>query len=305
MKVSELYNQVAQLGFEDSLENDDRFYQAANRALFQVAALRPEVRVFLLNHNPLENKILSDTRGPFNKKETLCFEAENVKAYYFEASGKGMCYIEKYNEANEKWEEQGSVTLDSSIKIFKTYYGLIEIDGNINTKGLIRLRFTGDYLYSVQNVAMYSDIYSNDKKDIPTAAEYTAYDISVLVDDFLALESPPIQDDSSFVKLGKHYDVESGKTLIISNDISGAFRILYRHKPTRLEAKLNADEDNTIIDVDDELANLLPTLIASYVWLEDEPEKAQYYYSLYKELAYNVERNTRKLAPVTITNNGW
>lgn len=302
MKVSELYNQVAQLGFEDSLENDDRFYQAANRALFQVAALRPEVRVFVLKHKPLENKILSDISGPFEKKEQLYFEAKNVKSYYFEADGKGMCYIEKYNETNGEWEEKGDIPLESKINIFKSYYGFINSEC---TNCLVRLRFCGDYLYSVKNVAMYSDIYSDDEEDIPVFNEYTRYDISMMVDDFLALESPPIRYDGGFVKMGKHYDVESGKMLLISNEISGVFQVLYRHKPTRLESKVNADEDNTIIDVDEELANLLPTLIASYVWLEDEPEKAQYYYSLYKELAYNVERNTRKLAPVTITNNGW
>ena len=35
MTVSQLYNSVAQLGFEDSLEEDDRFIFAANRALLQ------------------------------------------------------------------------------------------------------------------------------------------------------------------------------------------------------------------------------------------------------------------------------
>ena len=35
MRVQELYEQVAGLGFEKSLEDEEWFYQAANRALLQ------------------------------------------------------------------------------------------------------------------------------------------------------------------------------------------------------------------------------------------------------------------------------
>ena len=41
MKISELYESVAKLGFEDSLEDIPAFFYAANRAVLQVNALRP------------------------------------------------------------------------------------------------------------------------------------------------------------------------------------------------------------------------------------------------------------------------
>ena len=48
MRVSELYEQVAGLGFETSLDDgNDRFYQAAGRALLQINALRPDYKLYL------------------------------------------------------------------------------------------------------------------------------------------------------------------------------------------------------------------------------------------------------------------
>ena len=59
MTVYELYAQVAQLGFESSLEKDEdgdkRFYFAVNRALLQIASVRPEAGVCVINPIALPN----------------------------------------------------------------------------------------------------------------------------------------------------------------------------------------------------------------------------------------------------------
>jgi hypothetical protein len=62
----------------------------------------------------------------------------------------------------------------------------------------------------------------------------------------------------------------------------------------------------TVIDLDPELCTLLPLLVASYVWLEDEEEKASYYMNLYRERAADIERKNRSYAPIKIKNiYGW
>jgi len=71
MTISELYKQVAQLGFEDSLEDDDRFYYAANRALLQVNKIRPAISRYLINHKPLENQVAESTFESLEKEEDL------------------------------------------------------------------------------------------------------------------------------------------------------------------------------------------------------------------------------------------
>ena len=67
-----------------------------------------------------------------------------------------------------------------------------------------------------------------------------------------------------------------------------------------------ASDNNDVIDLDEELCTLLPILIASYVWVEDEPSMAEYYLSLYRERAMDIERRIRNATPVAIKNaNGW
>ena len=91
MNVAELYLQTAQLGFETTLEDSDRFYFAANRALLQVCKVRPAIRHCLIIHKPLANLIRQDTFSPIEKIEDITYEAEGAKAYYFEATATAFC----------------------------------------------------------------------------------------------------------------------------------------------------------------------------------------------------------------------
>ena len=95
MNVAELYKQTAQLGFEDSLDDSDRFYYAANRALLQVCKIRPAVGYYLINHKPLENLVVNATFSPVEKIDDLIYEASDAKSYYFEADGNGVLYVFK------------------------------------------------------------------------------------------------------------------------------------------------------------------------------------------------------------------
>jgi len=153
---------------------------------------------------------------------------------------------------------------------------------------------------------MYQHIYSSSVDDIPDHEPYTRYDIRRLAPDFLSLESPPISEDDSYKRLNQSYDVEGGCVILLPYSAEGCFKVLYRRKPNELIIEGLAAEDETVIDLDEELCTLLPTLIASYVWVEDEPAMAEYYLSLYRERAADVERRIRNAAPVTIRNsNGW
>ena len=125
MRVDELYRQVAQLGFEDSLEEDSRFYYAANRALLQVNLLRPAVSSCVVNHQPLTNIIDRSTFAVMQVTEPISFEATDVKSYYFEADGNGELVIEQYGGA--EWQPIGLVDITSEAG-FKAYKGFIKAD---------------------------------------------------------------------------------------------------------------------------------------------------------------------------------
>lgn len=303
MRVSELYKQVSGLGFENSLENDDRFYYAANRALLQVCSIRPAINTYIINHHPLANMIKSDTFQSIARTEDLCFEATGARAFYCEVDGNGVLYVEALK--NGKWGLIGGPYTLSSHRVFTPCSDLIMKDGEFFA-GPVRLRFSGEFLYFVRNVALFRHTYSRDKKDIPSYEPYTTYDIGALVDDFLGLSSPPIAGEEDRRRLGKGYDVVNGRKIMLPYDSPGTYEVLYKHKPKELVNEGEPAEDDMVIDLEEELCALLPNLIAAYVWAEDEPTLANYYLALYEKQAMDIERRNRNMTPASYVNvNGW
>ena len=301
MRVAELYRSVAYLGFENSLEEDVRFFPTANRALLQVSEIRPATRSLIIEHHPLQN-ILNTGFSPMLRRDETCFEARGARSYYFECTGHGMglAYLEFYDEKDKRWEIERIIELISPERKYAVYRGFISHTGDV------RLRFVGEHVYYLKNVAMYDSTYSALENDIPAYEPFLRYDISLIASDFLSLESPPIVDDETNFRINQGYDIENGRVILLPYDMPGDYRIIYRHRPNEIIEHDYVSEDDTVIDLDEDLCALLPLLIASYVWAEDEPEKANYYMSLYQLRAAEVERKIRNASPVTIRNaNGW
>ena len=304
MNVAELYKQVAQLGFEDSLEDSDRFYFAANRALLQVCKVRPAIGHCLINHKPLTNLIKESTFSPIEKIIDLTYEANDAKAYYFEADGNGVVCLELYNSDTNTWRVFGSVELKSK-QTFVPYKGFIKKEGAF-VSGRIRLRFMGEYLYSVKNVALYEHLYSEDTADIPAYEAYTRYNVKNLVTDFMAFCCPPIKETDENTILNQEYEQEGDSTILLPYEKRGVYKILYERRPKMIENTGANTDDMQEIDLDDELCSLMPILIAAYVWIDDEPQKSEYYLSLYRERVSEIVMSRKDTVPVAIKNaNGW
>lgn len=304
MRVQELYEQVAGLGFEKSLEDEDWFYQAANRALLQVNFIRPAISSYVIDHKPMKN-LLDVGFTPVLRSEELTYDAEDVKAYYFETKGVGSAYVERYDANENRWIMVSDEIRFNNTKAFVAYSGLVK-DGKRFIKGPVRLRFTGDYIYSIKCVALYQHVYSDKAEDIPAYEPYVRYDLTKLTEDFLTFSDPPITDDEEYRRLNEDYDVEDGRIILLPYLVSGCFKILYNRKPKQIENKGPAQENEDVIDLDEELCSLLPVLIASYIWLEDEPDRAQYYYTLYQARAAEITAKQRNLSPVRIRScNNW
>ena len=304
MTIAELYLQVARLGFETTIEESDRFYFAVNRALLQVCKVRPAIRRCVINHKPLPNLIMEDTFSPIEKEEDVTFEADGAKAYYFEADGNGIVYLEAYDPESGTWQIFDELTLQSR-QMFVPYKGFIKRQGEY-VPGRMRLRFTGDYLYSIKNVALYSHLYSGETADIPPFEAYTRYDIRKLVDDFLQLCSPPIKEEAENHLLSQEYEQEGDSIILLPYGRRGVYKVLYEHRPLAIENTGATTEDTQELDLDDELCVLMPILVAAYVWIEDEPEMAEYYMGLYRERAQEIVVSHKDTSPVLMKNtNGW
>lgn len=306
MTINELYSSVAQLGFETMLESDERFFFAANRAILQANRIKPLTSIYKLNHFPLDNIIIGgEYFEPLCKdKEALIFVAESARSYYFECNGNGAVIIEK-NTDGENWNVIGHIDLSSNDGRFIQYRGFI-LDGENKVDGFVRLRFIGDYLYYVQNIALYGSLVSAEIKDIPTYARNITYDIASRTNDFMAFVCPPIVDakrDKAFV-LNQDYFIEEEGKILIPASAKGVFDICYQRKPR--EVTSDGMETNESIDLSDELCAILPNLVASYIWLDDEPDKAQYYLSLYREQVAEITVKEKDMRPFLYRNKtGW
>lgn len=304
MRVNELYGQVAGLGFEKSLEDDDIFYQAVNRALLQVNLLRPATAYHVINHRPMRNLLEDASFTPLEKGcEDLIYEGIDAKAYYFECDGSGTCFVERWDEDARAYRIVDAVTLSSGGD-FVSYSGFIK-EGGAFISGRVRLRFSGDYLYYVKCAALYQHLYSAEEGDIPPFEPYTRYDLGAL-SDFLTLLSPPITEDEEYKKLHGDYDVEDGRVILLPYSVRGCFKIQYKRLPREVVNGGAASDDETVIDLDEELSTLLPLLVASFVWLDDDPERAEYYMAQYRARAAEVAALERNHAPVNIKDvYGW
>ena len=307
MNVKELYDSVAQLGFETSLESDERFLYAANRAILQVNRVKPLTSIYKLNHFPLTNIIAGEHFEPVCKdKEEIIFVAKGARSYYFECNGNGNVIIEKSTDC-KTWDANpiGAITLSSVDNRFIEYKGLISDAGNAVDEW-VRLRFVGDYLYYVQNVAMYGSLLSANEKDVPVYGRNTVYDIASLTSDFMAFVCPPIADANmgkAFV-LNRDYFIEEEGKILIPASVKGVYDVCYKRKPREITVEGLEKEEQ--IDLPEELCAILPNLVASYIWVDDEPDKAQYYLSLYREQVAEIEARKKDMRPFVYRNKtGW
>ena len=180
------------------------------------------------------------------------------------------------------------------------------LDGDKPYLGLVRIKFSGDYIYWVQNVAMYGSLLSADPESVPAFSKYISYDIASLTDDFVSFVCPPITDaqrDKGFI-LNTDYFVEGASKILIPASIKGVYDVVYNRRNKQLS--LNDDMEETNIDLDSELCCLMPNLVASYIWADDEPTKAEYYLTLYNAQVAEIMAREKNLKPVVYRNKtGW
>lgn len=328
MTLHNLYKAVSQLGFEESLGDDStsRFIYATNRALLEVNALRPRRKHVDINHRVPKNLLFSEP-CVIEKDQTLTFKAQGAKSFYFEVCGEGSFSVgleritvtDGKNGEKIKTTETVTDNLPTGLSpfncsTFQAKKGFITFGGafvdslmKTNTKtvyytGNVVLMFTGNYDYTIRNLAMYDRVYSSHVDDIVPYGKDVAYDVSSFVNDFDKFYTHPIDINNKHLNEG--FSIENS-TVYLPTNKSGIYTINYLHKVTLIDNQAEVTS-STEIDLEDDLAALLPNLIAAYVWLDDEAEKSQYYYNLYMQRAEQIKRETVNLNPVAFESvYGW
>ena len=116
MTIAELYNSVAQLGFEDSLgdEGTDRFIHAFNRAMLRVAAIRPATSSCVINHRPLNNLLGNEFKYYEKSGEKLVISCPCAKSLYFEYCGQGSLTVKLKRKESDTYWSAGTIQLQKS-----------------------------------------------------------------------------------------------------------------------------------------------------------------------------------------------
>lgn len=260
MTVQALKEAVIHLGFSETLDdNDALFRESAERALAELSCIVPRIASFTLYHLPPAPCYM--IAGPIGMGESYTLKSPSGKSFFLRLLGKGTVRVRAGNEekiyavnAEGGGAESHFATLPAS-------------------KSEIVFSFQGEAGLTLLSLAVYEEAYV----EPPDPLGSRCYDLAKLIEDFGALQAPPLTKNGEALKSeeGGGYRLESGHLLYLSNAKSEILTLSYRRR-------LTLPEEGEL-PLSEEESQLLPLLIAAYVWLDDDPEKAAFYFNRFRE----------------------
>ncbi|MBE6644632.1 MAG: hypothetical protein E7612_04540 [Ruminococcaceae bacterium] len=277
MTYKELCEDVLSLGFETDFDSPERVLFATNRALMIICTERPLYASAVISKPTVTAKEkIADFSHKGGNVDSFDYEA---RAFCFKTCGIGKYrIIEGENE-----------------KIFEFSQNLEIHRGFLHGNG--KIEFLGEYSYSVYDFYLFDEILSDRTEDIPAFSGYTEYDLRDHAKNFLSIINPPTDKNGIAIANSN----VRGEILRVPDSYSGKIVITYKKAPQRL----SGDPDEDIL-LPCGCEHLLALLTASYIWLDDDADKASYYMGLYREAMAAVKFYDR----TTVENsyhvtNGW
>ncbi len=254
MTLKDLQSDVYALGYERPLEDSELFMSALNQAMRMIYA---------------EQKYKKSSKIRVRRAE----EASHSKGFKY--TGEPLTLPLVGRAYSIRLCGRGSLSFDNGECIREE-----EFDGDdVLLRGFIKGRgsvtFLGDYSYDILSLVTYSDIFSNDICDIPDGSGSFSFDFSKNGD---FLEFCDVARDA----LGREIPdvLLEGSRLTAKCKSSRDIYIRYILSPKRI----TADDPYLEIDISRADESALTFLCASLLWRDDEPELADHYYSLYREM---------------------
>ena len=230
---------------------------AANEGLDRLATAGKFITKSLnLAHLPAKNLLQENSISDGDST----FSADNGHSYYFQYSGIGVATI-------SGGDMEVSIVLDSFGK-FSEYKGNYPNSGN----GRVTIAFTSSYPAQVKNIAIYKDTYPTiDGKDmVPEYGEYVKYDLKELAPSFYNLFGNSLvyegENSKTYLNTADYYK-ESDHILILPKNKPGMYTVYYNAYPSHVD--INTDDDY-VMELDPEVAVLLPIYMASVLYMDDD-----------------------------------
>ena len=278
MTLNDLKEEISALGFEKETELDKSLLFAIKRALNTVYAERGVYNKIKLEHYPImPTLICKKLTHKVGDRESFDIKG---RAYSFTVSGNGSYLIEENGQIKEH-------RFSSARYLCR---------GFIN--GEATLCFYGDFSFEVFSIAVFDSVSSENEEDIFAYGEAFEYEMPHIKRDFHSFTSLPTNEFEKEITGA----LLSGSKMFIPWGYRGQINLTYKVAAPDVSID-RADEE---IPVPKEVEHLIPLLSAAYYWVDDSPDKAEYYLSLYKDaLRLLKQHNTRVIGGGYRNVTGW
>ena len=239
---------------------------AANEGLVRLATAGKFItKSLVISHMPPKNLIAEQKALAISDARTTTFSAENGHSFYLQFTG------------NARMDITGG---DSTITTYFTDDGTwFEWSGNIpNTaNNKITITFTSDNPCYVKNVAIYEDTFPTDEEGkayVPEYGKYIKYDLKERAkwvnSSFYNLgDNAIVYEGGSTIKYLSTTDYyrESDHILVLPANMPGMYTVYYHAYPPVLTIDTL---DEFVLEIDPDLAVLLPLYMASELYKDDD-----------------------------------
>lgn len=253
---------------------------------------------FILGKYTIVNRPADPIVGSYDNvsfvDEPFEISAKGGKSYYFEAEGIVTVQI-IVRETTFK-----TIAVDSK-EAYTPYKGNIE---NANGEN-VTIRFVSDYPANVRNYAIYGVSFPTDD-DVDEYSEYLKYDLSKLADSFYQLAEEQIYfegDKEPRYLAASDYYQEADHCLVIPRSSVGAYTVYYKKYPTEITDETS---DDYVLELDPEVEVLLPTYMASVLYMDDDLSIATSYRNYFETgLARLTQRADVNSKEEFVSVSGW
>jgi hypothetical protein len=277
MTLNDIKNDVAALGFESEINIDNAFIGATNRALYQIFTEKPSERVMRIHPN-IPSPVLF--RKEISSRTATGREIKALgKAFAFRSFGQGS--VEIVDELGKR-----VISFEKENELVRGFI-----------KGEASFCFVDGFCYTVYDFSIYSELTSDKIDDVVPYSQTVFFDPKKYDERFIGFSSYPYDDEGRLIEK----TVIDSRGLGIKLPFSNAININYRVRPSTVSADLT----DTEIDIPTGCEHLLALLVAHYIWLDDDFNKANHYLSLYRDGMNAVKYYSKDHKSARYYTNGW
>lgn len=278
MTLRELTAEVAMLGFDPSIQMDEAMLFATRRGL---STLFCELNL------TKSEKFFVTARLPLTKITKFYHKGGGAEALPLRGSVYSM-----------RVSGEGQVSIYDGALLQKHTFNTPSkrISGFLKGEG--EAVFEGKLSFVITDIVTYDECFESNTEDIPDGSGRIKYDLLKMYGDFFKFASFPTDEFGEKIKGAEI----CGGTLYIPDNYQGEVNITYSRAPFQPSLDL-ADEE---LDLPREYSPLLPLVVASYILLDDDDEKAEIYKAKFFELLRNMKYNVNQVwKEQYVDTNGW